>query len=71
MHLQNAGQDNKTSAAATLQVRFGTGPLINKPSRYIQLNVLIYHLHRAGPATNPTHFANADRYLQAYWSRYK
>jgi len=37
MHLQNAGRDIGTSAAATLQVQFGAEPFINKLIRYIQL----------------------------------
>jgi hypothetical protein len=36
MHLQNAGRDIGTSAAATLHLQFGAGPLIKKLIRYIQ-----------------------------------
>jgi hypothetical protein len=39
MHLQNAGRDIGTSAAATLQVQFGVGPLIKKLYWYIQLYI--------------------------------
>jgi hypothetical protein len=53
--------DVGTSAAATLQVRFGAGPLTNKLIRYIQLYIFNLSSAPGGPSIKYPHFANADR----------
>ena len=66
MHWQNTGLDIETSASTTLQVWLGAGPFSFKHNWWFQLQVLIYHQHRADEQWIPTYFANADRWWKFY-----
>ena len=54
--------DDGTSASAILQVQFGAGLFTIEPYRQIQLYISNLAFPPVGRFSNPTHFANADRY---------
>jgi hypothetical protein len=67
LHLQNAGGQGNFSSSNLAGLVWGWTVYKSAWSANSSLRLHNNHMHRAGPAMNATHFANADRCASLYF----